>query len=169
MLTPAAWQIPTRWDFARKAASRAVADSEDFLEIQERSAGISVGRETETNVNGAAMYVAQPVFAREMEALAVAKGSVLQWGAIGARLITEYSREHPDRVEILPMNTFYPVHWSEVMLLFDPEARATCESAAAGSLCVHLNNSNIARHGIPKDLMPAPAATSKGSSAPSVP
>src|SRR5208337_2852597 len=36
----------------------------------------------------------------------------------------------------------------------DPEARSTCESAAAGSLCIHTHNTNRAVRGIPKDVMP---------------
>jgi hypothetical protein len=43
---------------------------------------------------------------------------------------------------------------SDVVLLFDPEARSTCENAAASSYCVHIHNTNRALRGVPKDIMP---------------
>jgi hypothetical protein len=131
-----------------------LADSEAFLEIQERSPGISVGFETETGLNNAVMYVSESRFARELEVLAVAKGYILEWGAIGPQLVTEYYREHPDRFDVLPIEVFYPVLWSDVLLLLDPEVRSACENAAAGSLCIHVNNTNIMQRGIPKNIMP---------------
>src|SRR5208337_392103 len=64
-----------------------LADSEAFLKIQERSPGISVGFETETTLNTAVMYASEKRFAHELEILAVAKGYVLEWGAIGPQLV----------------------------------------------------------------------------------
>jgi hypothetical protein len=131
-----------------------LADNEAFLEVQEHSPGISVGFETETQLNGAVMYVSEPSFARELEALAEAKGHVIGWGEIGPLLITEYYHAHRDRVVALPQEAFYPVLYSDILLLFDPDAKSTCENAVAGSFCVHIHNTNRAARGIPKDIMP---------------
>jgi len=131
-----------------------LADSEAFIEIQDRSPGLSVAFEYDTQLNGAIMYVSNTSIARELETMAIAKGYVIEWGAIGPSLIAEYYHAHPNRVEAPPRGTFYPVVFSDVELLFDPEAKSACESAAAGSLCIHIHNTNRARRGIPKDVLP---------------
>lgn len=131
-----------------------LADNEAFLKVQDHSPGISVGFESETMLNGAVLYVSETSFARDLEAMAEAKGYVIEWGAIGPRLLTEYYLAHPDRVAALPRQVFSPVPYSDLELLFDPEARSACTSATAGSLCVHLWNEIMRRRGIPKDVMP---------------
>lgn len=139
-----------------------LADNEAFLQVQDRSPGISVGLESETFLNGAVLYVSETSFARELEAMAVAKGCVLEWGAIGPRLLTEYYLAHPDRVDALPRQAFSPLHYSDVELFFDPEARSTCASATAGSLCIHLWNEIMRKRGIPKDVMPCAGSYLEG-------
>src|SRR5208282_928195 len=86
-----------------------LADSDAFLEIQDHSPGISVGFEYDFQLNGAVMYVSEPSFAYELEALAEAKGYVIEWGVIGPNLVTEYYHAHPDRVAALPTRAFHPV------------------------------------------------------------
>jgi len=131
-----------------------LADSRRFRELQKHSRGILVGYETEAQINGAVIYASDPGIPAELERLAVAKGDDLEWGEIGPHLITQYHREHPDRVTVLPPPVFYPVPFHQIDSLWDPDARSRCEDAAAASLCVHLINELRRRRNIPKDIMP---------------
>ena len=131
-----------------------LADSQRFLEIQRASRGLLVGYETEDEINGAVIYASDPRIAVELEALADAKGYTLRWGEIGPHLITQYHKEHPDRVTALPTSVFYPVPHTRIVDLWDPDARSRCEDAAATSLCVHLINELRRRRNVPKDILP---------------
>ena len=90
----------------------------------------------------------------ELYRQAVALGKDIVWGQIGPQLLTRLLPQFPD-VEILPAQSFYPVHWCEAWRLILPGEYDFCTSAAEGSYAVHWWNEIFRRIGIPKEKLPS--------------
>ena len=67
----------------------------------------------------------------------------LPWGTIGPNALTYYARQHGIAHLASPIDRFYPLHWDQVKLLFDPalplKALTTPRTDA-----IHLYNSKLA-------------------------
>lgn len=89
----------------------------------------------------------------ELYKQAVALGKNIVWGQIGPQLLTRLLPQFPD-VEILPAQSFYPVHWREAWRLVLAGEHNYCAGAAEGSYAVHWWNEVFRRIGIPKEKFP---------------
>ncbi len=82
-------------------------------------------------------------------------GKDIGWGQIGPRLITRAIIERRDKAVVpLPEQVFYPVPWRRAVDLGIPEQTAACETASAGSYCVHWWNEIFRRFAVPKSKLP---------------
>jgi hypothetical protein len=131
-----------------------LATAEAFAEIQSTSRGLLVGEEAPGKLNGAVLFVSDPLIAIELERRADAKGKSFAWGAIGPGLISEYVREYPKNSTTVPREIFYPVHYQEADLLFRSGERAECARRMDKALSVHLWNEILTTWKVPVEIMP---------------
>jgi tetratricopeptide (TPR) repeat protein len=80
-------------------------------------------------------------------------GQDIVWGQIGPQLLTRLLPQFPD-VEILPAQSFYPVHWREAWRLVLAGEYDYCAGAAEGSYAVHWWNEVFRRIGFSKEKFP---------------
>ena len=73
----------------------------------------------------------------------------LPWGLLSPKLITSVLNEHYPQLEAecQPRASYYPLHWSETHLLFDPSESDNVAIKAASSWCIHLWNEVLTREG----------------------
>lgn len=113
-----------------------------------------VAREDSVSVNNGVMrFPPGHALPDELYRQAVALGQDIVWGQIGPQLLTRLLPQFPD-VEILPAQSFYPVHWREAWRLVLAGEYDHCASAAEGSYAVHWWNEVFRRIGIPKEKLP---------------
>ena len=77
-----------------------------------------------------------------------------QWGETGPYLITRLAGKHGLAHKAYDRNTVYEIDYTEVIKLFDPDARDEVERRLASSLCVHLWNAIWHAIGFPQELGP---------------
>lgn len=77
-----------------------------------------------------------------------------QWGETGPYLITRLAAKHGLAHRAHDRSTVYEIDYTEVIKLFDPDARDEVERRLASSLCVHLWNAIWHAIGIPQELGP---------------
>jgi hypothetical protein len=75
----------------------------------------------------------------------------LPWGTIGPDALTYYAKQEGIAHFASPMDRFYPVHWQQVQLLFDPglsvKALTTCRSDSIH--LYHSRQTQFMRNGVP--------------------
>lgn len=77
-----------------------------------------------------------------------------RWGETGPYLITRLADKHGVAHKAHDRNMVYEIDYTEVIKLFDPEARDEVEKRLASSLCVHLWNAIWHAIGFPQELGP---------------
>ncbi len=87
---------------------------------------------------------------REIEAMA----HDARWGETGPYLITRLAAKHGLTRRAHARNTVYEIDYTEVIKLFDPDARDEVERRLASSLGVHLWNAIWQAIGFPQELGP---------------
>ena len=68
----------------------------------------------------------------------------LPWGTLGPRALTYYAKEYGIEHLASPVDRFYPVHWTQIELLFDP-ALTLKELITHRTDALHLYNSSVSR------------------------
>ena len=76
------------------------------------------------------------------------------WGYLGPVLITEVIKSCRVNARVLEQRAFYPIHYSNALILSDPDSRADVETMTAGALFVHLWDGIQESCGIPRDMLP---------------
>lgn len=115
----------------------------------------TIGWENHDAVNGAVMKFSagHPAMAELFErASALADDIVL--GQAGPWLLTTIVQERCFPLNIVPIRAFYPIHWSEAWKLIEPDRAAECDTATAGSYCVHWWNGALRGLGVSRDTLP---------------
>ena len=106
-------------------------------------------------VNGAVLRLPSdhPMLDDAVEA-ATRIGRLTIWGYTGPFLLTALVREYDMNEQILPAESFYPVHWSHATALVTPLPAGREVSWPADSYCVHLWNERLRTAGYDKATGP---------------
>lgn len=121
---------------------------------------IVVGKQTPTSTNGAVLNFPD----KETNQLALDKcldlcqnARSFAWGDVGPHLITDFVREQNVEDEVYDIFTFYPIHWEETELFFNPMLKQRATELCKDSYAVHLWNWILtSRLNIDKNTMPPP-------------
>jgi len=131
-----------------------LSGSSAFERLQRGVPGILVGEEASGKLNGAVIYISDPMVAKTLEGRANQKGFVFDWGDIGPQLLTQFVADEPDLVRLEPPATFYPVHYLETAMLLREADADECRDRLKSAVSVHLWNEFLRRWSIPKDVLP---------------
>jgi hypothetical protein len=118
-----------------------------------RPSSIGAGWEDREKVGTAVLWMHDDI-ARSAAAEAKEIGQGAYWGQAGPHLITRTVKSLSLENEILPADTFYPVHWNEWFKVFMGNFRAFVEEKSRSSKALHLWNEMARRAGYDKSIMP---------------
>jgi len=83
------------------------------------------------------------------------------WGYTGPFLLTALVQQYEMQPLVLPVESFYPVHWSKALSLIQPLPPGQQPQWPAGTYCVHLWNEMLRISGYDKSIGP-PAQSPMG-------
>ncbi|HEY9841189.1 MAG: glycosyltransferase [Candidatus Sericytochromatia bacterium] len=130
---------------------------QDYAALLERSPDrLIVACEEAGRVNGAVMMsrTEHPLAAAMLAAAREVDFEVREWGTLGPKLISRFAEAHPEQMEILAANSFYPIHYSQFMMMLLPEQLEACRQSCRDSYGMHLWNQMYREFCIPKNLLP---------------
>jgi hypothetical protein len=106
-------------------------------------------------VNGAVIKFprAHPLLVEAIERC-VTIGDGASWGQTGPRLINELAGKHDLFRYCKPWQSTYPIHYTEVSALFDPQRCDEVGRRCAEAWCLHLYNEVWRGAGVPRELGP---------------
>jgi hypothetical protein len=117
------------------------------------TSSIRAGREDNEKIGTAVLWMRGDI-AKSVatEARAIGRGAF--WGEAGPHLITRTVKSLDLESDILPPDTFYPVHWSEWFKVFMGNFRAFVDEKSRPSKALHLWHEMARRAGYDKSIMP---------------
>ncbi len=121
-------------------------DAADFRELK-AGKKLVVGQEDQDHVNGACLSFLDRELASALvqEQKRIIEGKrELMWGEIGPRLLTAYLNSHRLSDEIFPPRFFYPIHYSQAVLMNDPSYCEQIMHVTKASFICHLWNDLLA-------------------------
>lgn len=129
----------------------------DFKALQTQAAGkIIVAREDQDLINCAIMMTdsPHPLLAQMQQAAQAHQPELMEWGAIGPRMVTDFAHRYPQQMHVLPRESLYPIHYQDFAQALMPFYQSSCLNKTQGSYGLHLWNSLIRRCCIPKNILP---------------
>jgi hypothetical protein len=118
---------------------------------------IVIGWEDNINANGAVLSIPNKKVAvgiTNMQKNLCDTIKNLPWGTIGPKLLTNFCAEVGIQDQILPIEIFYPVHYTQTSLLFDIEKCFYVENLCKNSYTCHIWNEMLNRNNINKNEYP---------------
>lgn len=117
-------------------------NQQEFAEVA-KGKQIVAGLENTDTLNGAILSFPS----KEINQLALNKCMTMcqesrnfVWGAVGPLFITDFVKENNLHKDISQQHVFYPIHFSELNLYFDPDCRSQAQLQCQNSLTTHLFN-----------------------------
>lgn len=118
-----------------------------------RPSSMCAGWEDQGKIGNAVLWMRSDL-AESAAAEAKKIGPSAFWGEGGPHLITRTVKDLNLENEILPPDTFYPVHWSEWFKVFTGQFYDFVDEQARSSNALHLWNSMSQHAGYDKSIMP---------------
>ncbi len=84
----------------------------------------------------------------------VRRGDDVEWGDTGPRLLSELARRFDLGAAVFPKHVFYPVHYRQFWIVFDPRRTATAVEMIRQAACIHLWNNMISRSTLQLSILP---------------
>ncbi len=118
-------------------------------------AGVVLAQEDRQGLNCAIMRFPQghPALLAGYEEC-VRRGDDVEWGDTGPRLLTQLAQKHALTDCIFPSGIFYPIHYRQFWIVFDPRRAAAASEAIGNAACVHLWNNMISRSNLDLAILP---------------
>lgn len=129
----------------------------DFVDLQAQARGkILFVREDLEKVNNAIIISEQghPLLQKMFETAHDHDPIVKVWGSLGPILVTDFAERFPEQIEVLPIPTFYPIHYKDFFQVMLPNQYQTCQEKTRQSYGLHLWNAMIKRCYIPQNVLP---------------
>lgn len=132
-------------------------DSSEFAELK-ANRDIVIGWEDATFANGAALSIPNKEVAKRLANSQKRLCDSIQnlpWGTIGPKLLTSFCTEEELQNQILPIEVFYPVHYTQTFLFFNKQQCSYVENLCKNSYTCHLWNEMLSREGVNKNELPS--------------
>jgi hypothetical protein len=84
-----------------------------------------------------------------------ARGNAIDWAETGPVLLTRYVESGRITARIEPEPVFYPLHFTQFWLPFDPHRTEAVRAMIERSTCLHFWNEMIRRGSFDKEILPA--------------
>jgi hypothetical protein len=131
-------------------------NSDDFAKLK-LNKNLIIGWEDESNANGAVLNILNQEIGKNL----VAKQKYIcdtvndiPWGDIGPKLLTKFCLENNISNEIFPKEVFYPIHYNQTSLFFDPHETERVLNICKNSYTCHIWNEILSRNNINKNILP---------------
>jgi hypothetical protein len=131
--------------------------AQDYMALQHQARQrLIVAREDSTMLNTAVMMTAasHPLLGCLRDRAFNHEPVLKQWGELGPLLLTDLAREYPQQLEILPPESFYPIHYLQATAFLMPALKEQCQQQCLDSYALHLWNSLLTTYCIPKNILP---------------
>ena len=84
----------------------------------------------------------------------VRRGDDVEWGDTGPRLLTQLAQKHGLADSVFSSGVFYPIHYRQFWIVFDPRRAAAAGEAIRNAAGVHLWNNMISRSNLDLSVLP---------------
>jgi hypothetical protein len=128
-------------------------DASYFKEL-EKGKKFIIGFEDSHKVNNAVLKINDKNLINNISNEISKVGYVINWGAIGPKLITRILKNNNLISDIIKKDIFYPVNYIDFNNLLLPEKLPVMKKNSQQSLTCHIYNQILNRFGIPKNIMP---------------
>jgi hypothetical protein len=148
------YQRPGEWWFDIDCIC--LKNSNEFSKIKSNKK-IIIGWEDEFSANGAVLNIPNQEIGKDLitkQKYICDTVNDIPWGDIGPRLLTKFCLENNMLEEILPKETFYPVHFNQTSLFFNTYETKNVLDMCQNSYTCHIWNEILSRNNINKNILP---------------